>query len=168
MELEERQFEVYVPMIYQSKMVQSKFKAGKKRLKLVRQPLPNLVFVHADRAEAETIVKGASRIPYLRYYYNHLESREPGSERPVTVSNREMQQFMRIADVDDEDVKILNEGDCRYKDNQLVRITQGSFAGVTGRLVRAKGEQRVVVSLNGMFLIATAYVPTAYLEPVGR
>ena len=45
-------------------------------------------------------------------------------------------------------------------------ITDGEFRGVRGRVARLAGQQRVVVDLLGQFLIATAYIPTAFLTKI--
>jgi ribosomal protein L24 len=45
-----------------------------------------------------------------------------------------------------------------------VRVIDGQFTGVEGRVARAAGEQRVVVELEGVCLFATAYVPSAFLR----
>lgn len=46
----------------------------------------------------------------------------------------------------------------------MVRVMDGEFAGVEGRVARVSGQQRVVVEVEGVCLIATAYIPSAVLE----
>lgn len=53
---------------------------------------------------------------------------------------------------------------CHYKNGNLVRIVEGKFKGVMRRVARVCGQQRVVVEVEGLCLVATAYVPSAFLE----
>ena len=43
----------------------------------------------------------------------------------------------------------------------MVRIIDGKFKGVVGRVARYQGQQRVGIVIDGMLTVATAYVPTA-------
>jgi transcription antitermination factor NusG len=46
-----------------------------------------------------------------------------------------------------------------------VRVTDGPFEGIIGRVVRVARQQRVAVEIRGLnALITTAYIPTAFLE----
>ena len=47
-----------------------------------------------------------------------------------------------------------------------MRITQGKFAGVVGRVARYKGQQRVGIVIEGTFTLATAYVPSGAVEVI--
>jgi ribosomal protein L24 len=47
-----------------------------------------------------------------------------------------------------------------------VRVIKGDFAGIEGELVRIKGHKRVVVRLEGLFSLATTYIPSNYLEKI--
>ena len=46
----------------------------------------------------------------------------------------------------------------------MVRVTDGEFKGVEGRVARVSGQQRVVVEVEGVCLISTAYIPSAFIE----
>ena len=61
---------------------------------------------------------------------------------------------------------MLQEGDFRYKSDDEVVVTAGQFKDVRGRVIRAHGQQRVLVSLTGLCLCATAYIPSAFLQKV--
>lgn len=47
-----------------------------------------------------------------------------------------------------------------------MRITQGKFAGVVGRIARYKGQQRVGIVIEGTFTLVTAYVPSGAVEAI--
>lgn len=48
----------------------------------------------------------------------------------------------------------------------MVKVIDGEFKGVTGRVARIAGQQRVVVEISGLCLVATAYIPNGFLETV--
>jgi len=45
-----------------------------------------------------------------------------------------------------------------------VKVIDGVFQGVEGRVARVAGQQRVIVNLSQVGLISTAYIPTAFIE----
>ena len=46
----------------------------------------------------------------------------------------------------------------------MERIVDESFKGVIGKSARYQGLQRVAVIIEGLLTIATAYIPSAFLE----
>lgn len=46
----------------------------------------------------------------------------------------------------------------------MVRIVNGKFTGVVGRVARYQGQQRVAVVIDGLLTVATAYIPSVFLE----
>ena len=48
----------------------------------------------------------------------------------------------------------------------MIRITDGKFKGVVGRVAKYKGQLRVGVVVEGMVTVATAYVPRGFLEEI--
>ena len=44
------------------------------------------------------------------------------------------------------------------------QMSINSFKGVVGKVARYHGQQRVAVIIDGLLTIASAYVPTAFLE----
>lgn len=74
-----------------------------------------------------------------------------------------------------ESLKIICEADAdntivsldevpKFEKGQLVRVVDGAFKGVVGRVARWQGQQRVGVVVEGLITIVTAYVPNAFLE----
>ena len=54
----------------------------------------------------------------------------------------------------------------KFEKGQLVKIIDGTFKGVIGRVARWKGQQRVGVVVDELMTVMTAYVPSAFLKPV--
>ena len=52
----------------------------------------------------------------------------------------------------------------KFEKGQLVRVIDGAFKGVIGRVARWKGQQRVGVVVDNLVTVVTAYVPSAFLE----
>ena len=54
----------------------------------------------------------------------------------------------------------------KFKQGQMVRVIDGAFKGVVGRVARWQGQQRVAVVLEELVTVVTAYVPSAFLEKI--
>lgn len=54
----------------------------------------------------------------------------------------------------------------KFEKGQLVRVVDGAFKGIVGRVARWQGQQRVGVVVEGLITMVTAYVPNAFLELV--
>lgn len=52
------------------------------------------------------------------------------------------------------------------KQGARVRVIKGPFMGLEGELIRIKGHKRVVVRLEGLFSVATTYIPGNFLEKI--
>ena len=59
---------------------------------------------------------------------------------------------------------LVKEKLCHFKGGETVKVIDGPFKGVEGKVARVAGQQRVVISLANIGLISTAYVPTAFLK----
>ena len=74
--------------------------------------------------------------------------------------------FIKVTSVDNEHIRIVNPGQCHYKNGDIVRVMEGNFAGVEGRVARVAGQQRVVVEIKGVCAVVTAYIPNAFLMKI--
>ena len=61
-------------------------------------------------------------------------------------------------------MRFVDELQCNFKSGDSVRIIEGEFKGVEGRVARIAGQQRVVITLTQIGLISTAYIPTAFIK----
>ena len=77
-----------------------------------------------------------------------------------------MMNFIRLTSIDNEHIMLVDEKQCRYKGGDIVKIVDGDFCGVIGRVVRVAGQQRVAVTVNGLCTVVTAYIPTAFIRKV--
>ena len=151
---------VYIAKRYARKTVNGKQK------KVLESLIRNILFVYTTKEKAEEYVKKTPALSYLTYYYNHFELDKDHKNPPLTVPCKEMENFIIATCNSSEHLQFVGEEQCHYKGGEIVKITDGSFKGVVGRVARVAGQQRVIVELDGLCLIATAYIPTAFLKPL--
>ena len=134
--------------------------------KKVRETLiPNLLFVYTTKQKVWKYVKDTPLLSYLTFYYNHFE--QNGEKNPpLTIPNREMENFILATCNQNEHLMFVQESQCHYKSGERVRIIDGLFKGVEGKVARVCGQQRVVISLSKVGLVSTAYIPTAFLSTI--
>jgi len=127
--------------------------------------VPNILFVYATREKADEYVQDTAQLDFLTYYYDHFHT-ENGKNPPLVVPNSEMHNFVLVTSTDSEHVRLVNAEQCRFKSGDTVRVVGGPFCGVEGRVARVSGQQRVIVTINGLCSVATAYIPSAFLETI--
>lgn len=154
--------QVYLPMQYAVKQVN-----GKKK-RILMPLLPNIIFVYATDAEIEKYVSRKSRLSlFLRYFRNRLEPRgTSGKHPPLTIGFREMMNFINATKNSSEHIKIVEKQQCHYKSGDMVQVINGDFKGVVGRVARVSGQQRVIIEIEGLCLVATAYIPTDFIKRI--
>ncbi len=75
-----------------------------------------------------------------------------------------MMNFIKATNTESEHVRIVSSEQCHYKSGDIVKVIGGEFEGVTGKVARIAGQQRVVVEITGLCLVATAYIPTDFIR----
>lgn len=159
-ELRKKKIMTYVPMGY----VMKEFDGKKKRVKAPL--LPNIIFAYTTRNGIEEFVKQpAPTAKYLKYYLDKTKKAEidTGLNPPVVVEENEMRNFIRVTSLNNGHVMVINSQRCRYKSGDFVKIIQGQFRGVVGKVVRAAGQQRVAVNVRGVCTVVTAYIPKDFM-----
>jgi len=140
--------------------------AGGKRKRYLQTLIPNLLFAYVTKEKAEEYVNNTPALSYLSYYYNHFKLDDSRKNPPLTVSEEEMNRFVLATCNMNPHLLFVQPSQCHFKGGEQVRVIDGAFAGVEGRVARVAGQQRVVLSLSGIGLISTAYIPTAFLRPI--
>ena len=54
----------------------------------------------------------------------------------------------------------------KFEKGQLVKVIDGAFKGVIGRVARWQGQQRVGVVVDELVTVVTAYIPSAFLMSI--
>lgn len=128
--------------------------------------IPNILFAYGTLQEIQRFVYDNKNLPYLRFYYSQERFNGNIVRRPLIVPERQMESLRILCAIDDGNIALVPQTDTHFHKGQEVRITQGRFAGITGRVARYQGQQRVAVIIDGLITIATAYIPTAFLIPI--
>ena len=153
--------ETYLPMHYVVKEINGK-------RKFVHEPLlPNIIFARMTREKSHEFVKEpAITAKWLKYYTDKTKpvEKETGKNPPVTIPDNEMLNFIKLTSVNSEHIMVLPPERCHFKSGDLVRVIDGVFTGVVGRVGRAAGQQRVIVVLEGVCNVATAYIPNDFIQ----
>jgi len=147
--LEEQSVEHYIPV--RKIMVER----DGKRIEKEKVLIPGLLFIHTDYQKALSL-SAESKIKMV--YMRNLES-----HKLLIVPDKQMQDFIFLLDFSETTIQIENTS---LRQGDRVRVIKGEFAGIEGELIRIKGHKRVVIRLEGLFSVATTYIPSSYLERI--
>ena len=153
----ERGIYVYVAKQYVKKLVDGKMK------RVLKPLIPNFIFVYATSEEMDDVMNDPRVTTYVSYYYDHFQEVN-GKNPPLTVADGEMLNFIRVTSTQSEHLLFIEADRCNFKMGETVRVIDGLFNGVVGKVARVAGQQRVVISITNLGLISTAYIPTAFLQ----
>ena len=136
---------------------------GKRKI-VTESRLPNIFFAYGTEEQLKEYVYDNVNLPFLRFYYRHIHEGNTIKKTPLIVPDNQMESLKIIcaADADNTFVSIVKVP--KFEKGQLVRVIDGAFKGVTGRVARWHGQQRVAVIVDGLVTMCTAYVPSAFLE----
>ena len=135
-----------------------------KRKVVTESRLPNIFFAYGTEEQLKEYVFDNVNLPFLRFYYRHVHVGRRIEKVPMIVPGYQMES-LKIICAADADNTIVSLGEVpKFEKGQLVRITDGAFKGVIGRVARWQGQQRVGVVVDDLVTVVTAYVPSAFLE----
>lgn len=135
-----------------------------KTVKAEETLLPCLVFVYDEPEKVREYVRERPSLSYVHFYYNMFKTNENSNHEPVVLDYDEMLNFIVVTSVKNPFVRIVSEKECKFKSGDMVRVTQGDFKGVVGRVARVDRQSCVVVNVKGLCMVATAYIPGTFLE----
>ena len=123
-----------------------------------------LIFVHSTQEKLTELKMTRKEFDAMHYMTNRLSA--DATENILTVPTSQMENFMRVASIQDDRFIYLENMDFVAKPGKKVRITAGDFTGVEGVIKRIKKNQCVVVQIEGIAAIALTFVPSAWLEEI--
>ena len=88
------------------------------------------------------------------------------SKEPLIVPDYQIEGLKIICASQAEDIILELSEIKQFKVGQKVRIIDGVFTGVIGKVARYHGQQRVAIIIEGLLTIASTYVPSAFLEKI--
>ena len=153
----------YIPKRYQKVEI-----AGKMRLH--KEPLlPGLVFAYMTRERTHDFVKQPAKTAgFLKYYTDKTKPIEPDTQLnpPITIPDGRMKSFINVVETKNEHIMAASKDRCHFKSGDYFKVVCGDFKGVVGQVVRAAGQQRIAVELNGIGYVLTAYIPSDFMEKI--
>lgn len=142
----------FVPMQYRREQ------RGGVMVKRLVPSIHNLIFVKMKPSEM-TEYRKTTDLP-IRY----IMDRE--KHIPITVPDREMENFIKVAGTYDEKLIYLNPDPGDFSTGERVRVIGGEFEGAEGIFVRVKGDRRVLINIPGVVAVASTYVHPSMIEKI--
>ncbi len=161
-ELDRLGIENFVPLRY--KVVEAQNDGDTELRRVLVPAINNLIFVRSTQERVSELKRRNEVLEPLRYMMDHTATCE---HTIMTVADREMENFMRVASRTDDSVMFLDNETIVGKEGKRVEIMGGAFEGVTGLIRRVKRCKRVVVTIEGVASVAVAYVPARVLKVIG-
>lgn len=137
-----------------------------KRKVVAESRLPNIFFAFGTEEQIKTFVYDNVNLPCLRFYYRHVHVGCRINKTPLIVPDYQMESLKIICAAEADNTIVSLDEVPKFEKGQLVRVVDGAFKGVVGRVARWQGQQRVGVVVEGLITMVTAYVPNAFLKLV--
>lgn len=118
----------------------------------------SLLFLHSE--ESETLKFVVSKRGKVWLYT------QPGSRQPAVIPDREMDVFRFVVTAGHDGLQLLGDDKPEYHVGERVVVTGGPFKGAEGHIKRIKRDRRLIVSINGVVAVATAYIHPSLLKKV--
>jgi transcription antitermination factor NusG len=149
--------EYFFPIYYKERKIR-----GTERYERISLPLlGNLIFVKSSKDSLNPILK---EIKLSLNISSDLYYRDYGDKKVIVIPENQMRSFIAVAGNEKEQVIYLSNEEVNLKKGVKVRITGGVFAGVEGTFMRIKGDKRLVISIPNLFSVATAFIPSCYVQ----
>ena len=158
-ELDRLGIETFIPMMY--RLVDVDMNHPHRELV---PAINNLIFVRSTQERISHLKSSNKTLEPLRYIIDQT-AQQPHTI--MTVPDRQMENFMRVASKTDDSVMFLDDESVVGKEGKRVIITGGAFEGVTGVIRRVKRCKRVVVEIEGVASVAIAFIPAGLLKEIG-
>ena len=118
----------------------------------------NLCFAYSTKTALEDFIRGYGEASPVHFYWHRT------ANRPLTVPDKAMNDFITVASTLDEDIVYVTEISAKLREGQTVMVKDGPFKGVEGKVVRIRKSRRILVELPGILAVATTYIDPGNLE----
>ena len=137
-----------------------------KRKVVTESRLPNIFFAYGTEEQLKSFVYDNVNLPFLRFYYRHIHVGRRIEKTPLIVPDYQMESLKIIcaADADNTIVSLVEIP--KFEKGQLVKVPDGAFKGVIGRVARWQGQLRVGICIEEIGTIATAYIPHTFMKVI--
>ena len=120
--------------------------------------ITGLVFAQATREALDAYIRSFGDARPVNYYWDRP------ANRPLTVPDKAMEDFIAIASTMDPDLIYLTEISDKLREGQKVIVKEGPFKVVEGKVVRIRKSRRIMVEIPGMLAVASTYVEMGNVE----
>jgi len=160
--LEQLGIECFLPMHY----VQIKGKHPRHRE--LKPAISNLIFIRSSQQVITELKMTKRELTPLRYMMFPVKDDNNVILRHdiLTVPDQQMDNFIKVASIQDDRVFYIENLDFAGKPGQKVKVVEGDFAGVEGTIKRVKKNKCVVVQIEHVAAVAIAFLPAAFLLPL--
>jgi transcription antitermination factor NusG len=157
--LEEASIEYFFPIYYKDRKIR-----GSERYERVSLPLlGNLIFVKSSKKILDPVLK---EVRLKLAISSDLYYRDFCDKKVIIIPEIQMQNFIAVAGNEKEQIIYLSNEEVNIQKGTKVRIIGGVFNGVEGTFMRIKGDKRLVVSIPTLFSVATAFIPSCFVQPI--
>lgn len=153
-QLAERGVRTFVPMIWKRCPV----KPGMTQTKKLVPAISSLCFVYWTKADLDQYIRSFGDVKPVNYYWDRTKN------APLVVPDKAMEDFITVSSSMDEELIYITDICPKLKEGQSVRVKEGPFKGIEGKVVRIKKSRRILVELPGMVAVATTYIAPNELE----
>jgi transcription antitermination factor NusG len=158
--LEKASIEYFFPVYYKER----KIKGSENRCEQISFPLlSNMIFAKSSKNILDPILEN---VKLKLAIASDLYYRDFGNKRIIVIPENQMRNFIAVVRNETEQVIYLSNEEVNLKRGVKVRITGGPFAGIEGVFMRIKGDKRLVVSIPNLLSVATAYIPSCYVQEI--
>lgn len=159
-ELQNAGFDAYYPIRNVIK------RYGTRKIPVEEPLIENLIFVNSSRKLIDDFLHNRkSEERYIKYFLDRTTDLEwNGKNEPLVVDDKAMENFKRICDTKDQNIRFISLDNYQFKPGDHVLVVDGAFKGVEGRYIHTLGQWRVVIQLGSIGLVGTAYVPKAFVR----
>lgn len=137
-----------------------------RRKTVTESRLPNIFFAYGTEEQIKEFVYDNVNLPFLRFYYRHVRNDRKSEKEPLIIPDSQIKSLKIICEAEANDIIMSSTTIAKFEVGQLVRVIDGAFRGVVGRVARYQGQQRIAVVVNDLLTACTAYVPKAFIELV--
>ena len=150
---------VFVPTEYRAMTI------GQDKVWQLVPSRPDLLFVYGTYDNIHNIIKNTTtQFVHQSEVIQHLPLTAP--DTPITVPEEDMDNLIRLVNVGMPQSYSVTDAEIHYRPGSPVRIIDGPFKGVIGRVARIHTQTRVVVTIPGIISYATTYIPKHQMEPL--
>ena len=111
--------------------------------------LVNFIYVRISMENLRKLKGNKTAYDHLSYIMHPVyDEKYNKSIEPLYLSDKKMEEFMRITATENEKIIFFNNLDYACKPSQGVQITEGAFAGEKGRVKRIRGNKCIVVTFG--------------------